>query len=117
MGSLLPGAFTLAGLSATSHAVIAGLLLALNILHAVAFNICALSLTERVVPDDLLGQVRAASRVLGLVGLAVGSGLGGVLAAVNLILPVAAGATCFAACTAVAAISLAGRQSPDGPYR
>jgi len=106
VASLALGAMTLAGLAFTSDAVVAGILLALYILHAVVWNICAASLRQRLVPDNLLGRVGAAGRVCGLLGLAVGAALGGLLATVNVSLAVAAGAAVFAACTLVAVFAL-----------
>lgn len=109
--SLLLGALTLGGLTMTTHPVIAGVLLALYILHAVVWNICSLSLRQRLVPDDLLGRVGGAARVLGLIGLAVGSALGGLLGAIDLKIPIAIGAGIFAICGVVAALRLRGADS------
>lgn len=106
--SLLLGALSLSGLTMTTDPFIAGVLLALYILHAVVWNICSLSLRQRLVPDDLLGRVGAAARVLGLIGLAVGSALGGLLGAIDLRIPIALGAGTFAVCCVVAALRLRG---------
>jgi len=51
--------------------------------------------------------------VLGLLGLAVGSALGGVLAAVDLVIPVVAGAVVFAGCCVLAAVTLRGDLTAD----
>ena len=112
VASLLLGALTLSGLALTRNPIVAGVLLALYILHAVVWNICSLSLRQRLVPDDLLGRVGGASRVLGLLGLAVGSALGGLLGMIDLATPVAAGAAVFVACCLVAAVAL--RDGPAG---
>lgn len=106
--SLLLGALTLGGLALTTNPIIAGVLLALYIMHAVIWNICALSLRQRLVPDNLLGRVGGAARVLGLLGLTAGSGLGGFLGMIDLAIPVAVGATVFVACTLIAAATLRG---------
>ena len=106
--SLLLGALTLGGLALTTNPIIAGVLLALYIMHAVIWNICALSLRQRLVPDNLLGRVGGAARVLGLLGLTAGSGLGGFLGMIDLAIPVAVGATVFVACTLIAASTLRG---------
>ncbi|WP_147916806.1 MFS transporter [Ruania zhangjianzhongii] len=111
--SLLLGALTLGGLALTTHPIVAGVLLALYILHAVVWNICSLSLRQQLVPDDLLGRVGGAARVLGLVGLAAGSALGGLLGAIDLATPVAIGAAVFVACCLVAAVTLRGELTPD----
>lgn len=104
--SLALGALTLCGLSVTKNPIVAGVLLALYILHAVVWNICSVSLRQKLVPDRLLGRVGGASRVLSLGGLAIGSALGGVLGSVNLAIPVAAGGIVFLCCCAFAAVAL-----------
>ncbi|PCC55771.1 MFS transporter [Brevibacterium aurantiacum] len=108
VASLILGAVALGGLALTQNPIVAGLLLALYILHAVVWNICSLSLRQRLVPDDLLGRVGGATRVLGLSGLAVGSALGGILADFDLRIPTAAGGVLFLACCFVAVIMLRG---------
>ncbi|MBF0721286.1 MFS transporter [Sanguibacter inulinus] len=113
VASLALAAVTLTGLSLTRDPLVAGVLLALYILHAVIWSICALSLRQRLVPDELLGRVGATARVLGLLGLAVGSALGGVLAAVDLVIPVVAGAVVFAGCCVLAAVTLRGDLTAD----
>lgn len=75
--SLAQGGVTLGGLALTTNPIIAGVLLALYILHAFVWNICSLSLRQRLVPDNLFGRVNAAARVIGLLGLSIGSALGG----------------------------------------
>lgn len=101
--SLLIGAASLLALAATNNGVVAALLLAAYIFHAVAQGICATSLRQRLVPDELRGRVNAASCVLGLLGLALGSALGGVLAVLHIALPVVAGGLVLLVCTAAAA--------------
>ena len=104
--SLLTGAASLFALSATTSGAVAAVLLAVYILHAVVWGICATSLRQRLVPDALRGRVNAASRVLSLLGLALGSALGGQLAVTSLPLPIAVGGGVFAGCTVLAAIVL-----------
>lgn len=113
VASLLLGTLSLGGLVLTTNPILAGVLLALYILHAVVWNICSLSLRQRLVPDDLLGRVGGAARVLGLLGLAAGSVLGGILGVIDLAIPVAAGAAVFVVCSLVAAITLRGELTPD----
>ncbi|GFZ91873.1 MFS transporter [Nesterenkonia alkaliphila] len=108
IASLLLAMVTLTGLSLTSHPYLAAVLLALYIFHAVVWNICSISIRQQVVPSDMLGRVGAASRVLGLLGLAVGSALGGVLATVHIALPTAAGAAVFSLCALIALYSIGG---------
>ncbi|MCC3277059.1 MULTISPECIES: MFS transporter [unclassified Arthrobacter] len=100
--ALAIGAGSLLVLAVTHNASAAALLLAAYIFHAVVWGICATSLRQRLVPDGLRGRVNAASRVLGLLGLALGSAAGGALAVVNVALPVAAGGMVFLICAAAA---------------
>lgn len=115
VASLLLATLTLMGLALTRSPLVAGVLLALYILHAVVWSICALSLRQRLVPDELLGRVGGAARVLGLLGLAVGSLLGGVLGAIDLVVPVVVGAVVFAGCCVLATVMLRGDLTPDAP--
>ncbi len=104
VASLVTGAASLFALSITTNGAIAAVLLAVYILHAVVWGICATSLRQRLVPDALRGRVNAASRVLGLVGLALGSALGGIFALVDLPLPIAVGGAVFVCCAVLAAV-------------
>lgn len=103
VASLLTGAASLFALSIATNGTVAGVLLAVYIFHAVVWGICATSLRQRLVPDSLRGRVNAASRVLGLLGLALGSALGGVFALVSLPLPIAIGGAVFVCCAVLAA--------------
>ncbi|WP_319019267.1 hypothetical protein [Glutamicibacter sp. JL.03c] len=102
LGSLALGSLSLGMLAISTTALLAGIMLAFYIMHAVIWNVCSLSLRQRLVPEQLMGRVSAASRVLGLAGLALGSVAGGLLGSVNLTLPIAAGASVFALCVALA---------------
>ena len=103
VGSLALGALTLAAVSFTSVPWVAAICLAAYILHAVVWGICVNSLRQRLVPDHLRGRVNAVSKLLGLVGLTVGAGLGGVVAAAfGLRAPFLAGGSIFAVCALVA---------------
>ena len=104
VASLVTGAVSLFALSISTSGAIAAALLAVYILHAVAWGICATSLRQRLVPDDLRGRVNAASRVLSLLGLALGSALGGLLAVVSLPLSIAVGGGVFVCCAVLATI-------------
>lgn len=113
--SLTLGALILAGLTVTTQAWLAGLLLALYILHAVVWNICSVSLRQRLVPDEMLGRVGAAARVVSLIGLAVGAVLGGLLATVHIALPTLVGALVFGLCVLLALAALRAQDpSPEG---
>lgn len=107
--SLALGALTLGGLSLTTNPIVAGVLLALYILHATVWNVCAQSLRQRLIPDELLGRVGASTRVLGLLGLGIGAMLGGLLGSIDLAIPVAAGAGVFVICCVLAAVMLRGQ--------
>ena len=102
VGSLAVGAISLAGLFLASTPIFAGLMLALYIFHAVVWNICATSVRQRLIPGDMLGRVGAASRVLGLIGLAIGSALGGLLAVGDIATPTLVGALVFVSCALIA---------------
>ncbi|HEY5472534.1 MAG TPA: MFS transporter [Candidatus Limnocylindrales bacterium] len=103
VGSLALGALTLAAVSFTSVPWVAAICLAAYILHAVVWGICVNSLRQRLVPDHLRGRVNAVSKLLGLVGLTVGAGLGGVVAAAfGLRAPFLADGSIFAVCALVA---------------
>lgn len=115
VASLALGALTLGGLCLTTNPVVAGVLLALYILHATVWNICSQSLRQRLIPDELLGRVGASTRVLGLLGLAIGATMGGLLGAIDLAIPVAAGAGVFVVCSLVAAGALRGGVSDRRP--
>jgi predicted MFS family arabinose efflux permease len=108
VAALALGAASLAGLAVTRNPIVAAVLLALYILHAVVWGICATSLRQRLVPDPLLGRVGAAGRVLSLLGLAVGSALGGALATAGIAVPTIAGAAVFAGCAVLAVLRLRG---------
>lgn len=115
VASLLTGAVSLLALAATDSWLIAAVLLAIYILHAVVWGICSTSLRQRLVPDALRGRVNAAARVLGLLGLALGSLLGGVLAVVDIALPVAAGGAVFLVCAATALVLVRNIDSNGAP--
>lgn len=106
--ALTLGAASLAGLAVARDPIVAGILLALYILHAVVWSICATSLRQRLVPGELLGRVGAAGRVASLLGLAAGSALGGALATAGIALPTVAGAVVFAGCALLAVVALRG---------
>ncbi|WP_166982808.1 MFS transporter [Paramicrobacterium fandaimingii] len=106
VASLVTGSASLSALSATTSSVLAAVLLAVYILHAVVWGICATSLRQRLVPDELRGRVNAATRVMSLAGLALGSGLGGVLALTHIALPVLVGGFVFLVCSAAAVVLL-----------
>ncbi|WP_265523487.1 MFS transporter [Oerskovia flava] len=120
VASLLTGAVSLLCLALTTHAVLAAVLLAVYVLHAVVWSVCATSIRQRLVPDLLRGRVNGATRVLSLLGLVVGSAAGGLLGGVDLALAVAAGGLVFVVCAVVAGSVLRGVDAADpgaGPVR
>lgn len=102
--ALALGSVSLLALAFTTNSVVAAVLLAAYILHAVVWGICATTLRQRLVPDQLRGRVNAASRVLGLLGLALGSALAGPLALTHIAVPVLVGGLVFVVCAVVAAV-------------
>lgn len=111
--SLAIGAISLVGLSLAREPIFAALMLALYIFHAVVWNICATSVRQRLIPSDMLGRVGAASRVLGLIGLAVGSALGGLLALADIAMPTLIGGLVFAGCALIACWALPVNVAPS----
>ncbi len=106
VASLTLGAAALLGLATTTNTVVASACLVVYIFHAVVWGICSVSLRQRLVPEPLRGRVNATAQVLGLLGLAVGSFAGGLLAVIDIALPVAVGGGIFLACALVALILL-----------
>lgn len=66
--------------SATSNVVVVAIALAAYICHAVIWNVLAASVRQQAIPAELMGRVSAVTRLLTLLGLAVGAVLGGTLA-------------------------------------
>lgn len=101
---LLLGALSLGGLAISTNPFLSGIFLSTYILHAVVWNICATSLRQQFVPDEMLGRVGGATRVLGLLGLAAGSYAGGLLGTINLAIPILTGASIFILCSVLATL-------------
>ncbi|HJX79536.1 MFS transporter [Glutamicibacter sp.] len=100
--SLGLGSISLFAIYLTDIPWLAAALLATYILHAVLFGICVSSLRQRLVPDELRGRVTSVTKLFGLTGLTIGSGLGGILATVgSLATPFLAGAVVFFVCALV----------------
>jgi len=103
VGSLVLGAVTMTAVSFATVPWVAAICLAAYILHAVVWGVCVNSLRQRLVPDHLRGRVNAVSKLLGLIGLTLGAGLGGVVgAAFGLGASFLAGGSIFALCALVA---------------
>ena len=80
VGALAVGAASFIVIATTTNVVVVALALAAYIAHAVVWNVLAASVRQRAVPAALMGRVAAVSRLLSLLGLALGALLGGTLA-------------------------------------
>lgn len=79
-GVLMLGAGSFAVIGWSTNVVVVALALAAYIFHAVVWGILASSLRQHFTPDSMLGRVGSLSRLLSLIGLALGALLGGGLA-------------------------------------
>jgi predicted MFS family arabinose efflux permease len=68
------------GISVTSSVVVTGILLAGNGFMVTMWNVVTVSLRQRVVPDNLLGRVNSAYRMLGWGMIPLGALTGGFVA-------------------------------------
>lgn len=75
---LLSGCYGAVAMS-QSVAVVAGLMMVISFIFLVQ-NIVVVSLRQAIIPDELLGRVTSAYRMVGLTGLPLGAFLGGVAA-------------------------------------
>ncbi|WP_426736185.1 MFS transporter [Glutamicibacter sp. 2E12] len=108
-GSLVLGSVSLLATFLTDSPFVAGLALALYILHAVLFNVSVSSVRQRLVPDALRGRVNSVLKLFGLAGLAIGAGLGGMFATVfGLAVPFLAGSLLFIVCALLSLQSFRG---------
>ncbi len=87
VGSVGLAALAQLGLAVAGSPFVAALALALSGLCAVTWNVITVSLRQRLAPDALLGRVNGAYRFAAIGSLAVGAGLGAVLASIDLRLP------------------------------
>jgi MFS family permease len=100
-GALLLGAITMIGLFFTTSPYVAALLLAAYIFHVTVWNICVVSLRQRLVPDDMRGRQNSLFKLSGLVGLVVGAGIAGPIASTaGLATPFGLAGLIFAGCAA-----------------
>ena len=103
-GALALGAITMLGLFITTSPYVAGLLLAAYILHVTVWNICVVSLRQRLVPDDMRGRQNSLFKLSGLVGLVVGAGIAGPIASTaGLATPFGIAGLIFVGCAAYTA--------------
>lgn len=78
-GALAIGSASYLALAVTVDAVLAGILLAAYIFYTVLSGVVISSILQRLIPDNLRGRVSSVNRLFGLLGLAAGALLGGVL--------------------------------------
>lgn len=79
-GALALGAITMLGLFFTTSPYVAALLLAAYIFHVTVWNICVVSLRQRLVPNDMRGRQNSLFKLSGLVGLVAGAAVAGPIA-------------------------------------
>ncbi len=86
--SLLLGALSYFGIALTGSVALVAMMLVANGAHLVLWNVTTLSLRQAEMPDELLGRVNGAYRLLAMVGLTSGTLVGGVVAgALGLVAP------------------------------
>jgi len=111
-GALALGAVTMMGLYLTDDPYLAALLLAGYIFHVTVWNICAVSLRQRLVPERLRGRQNSLFKLSGLTGLVIGAGIAGPIAdTAGLAAPFGIAGLIFVACVAYTAWLL--RTDPD----
>lgn len=79
-GALSLGAITMLGLYFTTNPLIAAILLAAYIFHVTVWNICVVSLRQRLVPDVMRGRQNSLFKLSGLIGLVIGAAIAGPIA-------------------------------------
>lgn len=103
-GVLGLGAITMLGLFFTTSPYVAALLLAAYIFHVTVWNICVVSLRQRLVPADMRGRQNGLFKLCGLVGLVVGAGIAGPIASTaGLATPFGVAGLIFVVCAAYTA--------------
>lgn len=86
-----------------------------NIFHVTVWNICVVSLRQRLVPEDMRGRQNSLFKLSGLVGLVVGAAIAGPLAsAAGLAIPFGVAGVIFGGCTAYTAWLLRTDPALDG---
>ena len=111
-GALGLGAVTMLGLYVTTSPYVAAVLLAAYIFHATVWNICVVSLRQRLVPDAMRGRQNSLFKLSGLIGLVVGASIAGPMAtAAGLAAPFGIAGLIFLGCTAYTAWLF--RSEPD----
>lgn len=112
-GSLALGMATMLGLYFTTNEYVAALLLAGYIFHATVWNICSLSLRQRLVPEHMRGRQNSLFKLSGLIGLVMGAAVAGPLAdAAGLAAPFGVAGLMFGAGAVYTAIVLRAEPGP-----
>lgn len=107
VAALTLGAAAFAVISATTNIVVVAVALAVYICHAVVWNVLASSVRQKIVPPEFMGRVGSVSKLLGLIGLAIGALAGGWLAGTfGLRFPFAAAAVLFAGASLLCVITM-----------
>jgi MFS family permease len=78
--SLLLGMLSYVGIALTGSVPVVAIMLVVNGVHLVLWNVTTLSLRQAEIPNELLGRVNGAYRFLAMVGLTSGTLVGGVVA-------------------------------------
>ncbi|MBS2937242.1 MFS transporter [Nocardioides sp. J2M5] len=103
-GALALGAITMLGLYVTTSPYVAALLLAAYIFHVTVWNICVVSLRQRLVPDAMRGRQNSLFKLSGLLGLVVGAAIAGPIASASgLATPFGIAGLVFVGCAAYTA--------------
>lgn len=115
-GALALGAITMLGLSLTTNPYVAALLLTAYISHVTVWNICVVSLRQRLVPDAMRGRQNSLFKLSGLVGLVVGAAVAGPIASTaGLVTPFGIAGLVFVGCAAYTAWLLGSEPEPTSP--
>jgi predicted MFS family arabinose efflux permease len=118
VAALLTGAVSFAVISLTSNIVVVAIALAAYIGHAVVWGIMATSVRQRATPAAMMGRVGSLDGFVGLIGLAVGAGVGGLLASgLGYRAPFAIASAVFAAAAVLCLISSSSLREWDDESR
>ncbi|WP_205328344.1 MFS transporter [Glycomyces sp. YM15] len=78
--ALITGAASFAVISLTTNLVVVAIALAVYIAHAVVWGIMATTVRQRATPNAMMGRIGSLDGFMGLIGLALGAVMGGLLA-------------------------------------
>jgi predicted MFS family arabinose efflux permease len=107
VAALVTGAVSFAVISLTTNIVVVAIALAVYIAHAVVWGIMATTVRQRATPHAMMGRVGSLDGFVGLIGLAFGAGVGGLLASgLGYQAPFAIAGVVFAAAAMLCLISI-----------